>query len=154
MKIYSRYFLMDLWIMHYLDNILYTLACTSIHWSFLFVWVESCLQTLKYLDSIWTTHHSHICAKSSERDVFVFPSGLNSLLKVYVLNKIIVSPVLSWPLVAKQPCLPEGHSSSLCTDAYGWCTTPGGWKAPTSPSQMIANQSVWHTALVADLAVD
>lgn len=30
-----------------------------------------------------------------ERDVFVFPSGLNSSLKVYVLNKIIVSPVLS-----------------------------------------------------------
>lgn len=30
-----------------------------------------------------------------ERDVFVFPSGLNSLPKVYVLNKIIVSPVLS-----------------------------------------------------------
>lgn len=54
-----------------------------------------------------------------ERDVFVFPSGLNSLLKVYVLNKITVSPVLSWPLVAKQPCLPEGHSSSLCTDAHG-----------------------------------
>ena len=34
----------------------------------------------------------------------------------YVLNKIIVSPVLSRPLVAKQPRLPESHSSSLCTD--------------------------------------
>lgn len=89
-----------------------------------------------------------------ERDVFVFPSGLNSSLKVYALNKIIVSPVLSWPLVAKQPCLPEGHSSSFCTDAHGWCTTPGGWKAPTSPSRMIANQLLWQAALVADSDVD
>lgn len=89
-----------------------------------------------------------------ERDVFVVPLGLNSLPKVFVLNKIIVSPVLSWPLVAKQPCLPEGHSSSLCTDAYGWCPTPGGWEAPTSPSKIIANQSFWHVALVAATAVD
>lgn len=47
-----------------------------------------------------------------ERDVFVFPTGLRSLLKVCVL---IVSRVLSSPFVAKQPCLPEGLSLSLCT---------------------------------------
>lgn len=41
-----------------------------------------------------------------ERNMFIFLPGLNSSLKVYVLNTIIVSPFVSWPLVAKQPCLP------------------------------------------------
>lgn len=79
--------------------------------------------------------------------MFVFPSGSNSLPKVYVLNTIIVSPVLSWPLVARQPRLPKGHSSSLCIAAHGRCTTQWGWKASTSPSKVIANESLWHTAL-------
>lgn len=38
---------------------------------------------------------SFLCKIILKENVFVVPSGLNSLLKVYVLNKIIVSPVLS-----------------------------------------------------------
>lgn len=114
--------------MDYLDNILHT-VCTkhtlSCYIFSLYGWINPYRQWSKtFLCSKPLPHiglpsglpfdpHTTVISLQNhpERDVFVFPSGLNSLLKVYALNKIIVLPVLSWPLVAKQPCLPEGHSS-------------------------------------------
>lgn len=63
------------------------------------------------------TPRPYLCKALMKEPCLFFLQVWTLRWRSYVLNKIIVSPVLSWPLVAKQPRLPESHSSSLCTDA-------------------------------------
>lgn len=89
------------------------------------------------------TPRPYLCKALMKEPCLFFLQVWTLRWRSYVLNKIIVSPVLSWPLVAKQPRLPESHSSSLCTDAGTYVSIPNGCKSVAVTRRTCCWLSCW-----------